>query len=131
MDAPTVTLGKHTATLVAPSPMAALAINRTREELEAADVSLYWSLCAAALYLCWPEDVTWPTRPRPRPWKIGARIEDYGAGVFNALCTRDGLPMDVLFTEGPKAFAWAVGHCLTAAEVEAASDFSEPRAEAG
>jgi len=124
VDAPKVTLGKTTETLVVPSPLAAVVLARDQKDLEA-DEGLFLALGAQALVECWPHDRAWPCQPRPRLWRPGIRPEDLGRDVFDALC-RSGLPVSVVGRAAGVAYYWANRAILTEAEVSAAREPSGP-----
>lgn len=128
MDAPTITLGDCSATLIEPSPLAALALARSPEQLRSDDTAVTIALMAAALVMCWPQDRTWPARPRPRPWRAGTPIVSYGHEVYDALrmATKGAVAWADLTAALRQAHEWAASHLLTEAEVQAARDFSEP-----
>lgn len=127
MDAPTITLGGHTATLIEPSPLAALALARDEKQAETDDPAVTVSLMAAALAITWPQSVTWPSRPRPRPWRAGVPVVVYGAEVYDAIraATKSTVPFRDLMAAMRQAYTWALSHLLTESEVQAAEDFSE------
>lgn len=123
MTPPEVTILSATATLIEPSPIAALALARDSD-----DAAVNVALAAAALRMCWPSGVAWPVRPLPREWRPGQDIVRYGAGVYDALRagTKGVVPFADLLAVLREAHAWAGGSLLTQAEVDAAADFSEP-----
>ena len=122
MNAPTLTIGQQTATLVQPSVLGALALHRTRDQL-GDDSALWLALCAAAIFMCWPKDARWPARKRPGAWRPGVRIEQYGYEIFEDLAAVETLP--VLIEAGAQAYRWAQTCRLTATEVQEAEVFSE------
>jgi len=65
MDAPKITMGRNSATLREPSPLLALSLGRTREQLDASGDGEILALGAAALFACWPDDRAWPAKLRP------------------------------------------------------------------
>lgn len=124
MEAPTITLRKYPATLVRPSALAALALCRSEDQLATDGHEVGIALGAAALRICWPEDVVWPC-PRPVPWQIGVKMERYGRDVFDGLCDA-GLDALELMRHCQTAYAFAVSSRIKPSEVKEAADFSEP-----
>lgn len=131
MDAPHVTLRANcSATLERPSTLATIALSREREALRANGNTLLIALGAAALYLSWPINRAWPTRPRPRPWRVGQDIESWGHGLFDQLADAGvslgaGDDGDGLIHACGVAYDWAARSLLREGEVEAAANFSE------
>jgi hypothetical protein len=130
MDAPTITIGAITTTLIEPSPLAVMALIRQPQELEVMGLGGVLALSAAALAVSWPRGVAWPTRSPPRPWRPGTRIEDYGHSIYDDLRagTKGMVPMRDLHAALVAAKEWCESTLLTEAEVQAAQDFSEPPA---
>ena len=124
MTPPEVTILSATATLIAPSPIAALALARDSD-----DAAVNVALAAAALRMCWPEDVAWPAKKRPRLWVIGTPLARYGHPIFDALCQVDGVRATGVVSAGIEAYNWAVINGLSEGEVKAAEDFSEAPAQ--
>jgi len=123
MEAPTVTIGKITATLIRPSPLAALACARSTVQAESMQFAEALALGAGALACCWPPDVAWPVRQRPRPWKASQSMVDYGHGVFDALA--EVVDLGELLRAGGTAAQWAGSSLLREREVVEAAGFSE------
>lgn len=123
MDAPTITLGKHTETLVPPSATAAFAVHpEPGRELSSVQVLC---LCCAALAICWPPERKWPAPKRPRPWDVRKDVLQYGSEVYDGLVAA-GYPLSEIASAAQVAQRWSVGdHLLTEEEVQAAVDFSE------
>ena len=140
MDAPTITLGGFKATLRRPSPLLALALVRSGEEMAAAEPAETYALGAAALFACWPPDVTWPAPLRPQPWHAGERVPEHGRIIFDGLLLA-GVPLHPLLGsvakpaagDAPEAPAvlgilaaahqWATSTILAQWEVDGAKDF--------
>jgi hypothetical protein len=122
MDAPTITLGEHTAQLQPPGALAALALSRDQAVL--ADDAVVVALGAAALFICWPADTAWPSRPRPRAWRVGQKMEALGHQVFDALVA-SGVSIPAAIEAGAAAYGWALQGLLSEEEVQAAENFSE------
>mgnify|MGYP000102426641 FL=1 len=149
MDAPVIELGKHPVTLAKPRAIAAYAVQsrpsignmlamwtkhgpdeegEERElppELLAAmqDPDCTATRCAA-LAICWPKGKAWPTKKRPRPWKMRQPIEEYGAEVFDNLLDGGILPGKVITASWP-ALWWTLSSLPTAEDRKGARDFSE------
>lgn len=88
------------------------------------------ALGAAVLALSWPESAAWPTRSRPRPWKLTAPLLDYGASVLDDLSEHLGL--DEAARLAQEGLWWGLGARVTEEEVAAAEGFSEaPAADTG
>ncbi len=121
MDAPVVRLGKHEAKLVHPSPLMAVALLRTKEEVQVMDAGEMWALGAAALYACWPKDVTWPVQPRPRPWTPAKKAVVYGHEIFDQLAAEYNVR--TLFPVLTAALTWASLSVVTEEEVAGAENF--------
>lgn len=129
MDAPIVTISGHPVTLGKPRPLAALALGRSREELEAAPPALMLALGAAALWVSWPPDRAWPVRVPPQPWKASQPIEEMGHAIFDSL--GEMIPAVPLMHACMDAYRWATSHVLTEPEVAAAEGFSPPPGQGG
>ena len=125
--APTVTLGKHAATLEEPSALLSEALGRTKAEIERDGKAMTLAFGAAALYGSWPESVSWPVRPRPKPWRPGLNVAEYGQNIYDALrkATRATTSRAVLNNACIDAHNWAVECGMDAAEIREARDFSE------
>ena len=125
MDAPTITLGGIEATLTEPSPILVYALaGASPGSMDAETLEQRLALGCAALHGCWPKGVTWPTRPPPRPWRIGRPVMEYGAEVFDAL-VRSGLDVPALADAGMQARLWGITTVATEeqmAEVEGNSE---------
>ena len=149
MDAPTITLGKHPTTLVKPRAIAAYAVQsqpsvgllldawaKYAPEGDDEDRELHPKLLnamqdtdctatrCAALAVCWPSEKAWPSRKRPRPWKVRQPIDEYGAEVFDNLIGGGISPGDVI-TESWSALWWTLASVTSHNDVKAARDFSE------
>jgi len=145
MGAPTIEIGKHPVTLIAPRSIAAYAVQarpsvvrmlalfgehpptedeEIHPELMAAmqDADCTATRCAA-LALCWPPTAAWPVKRRPRPWKLRQPIEEYGAEVFDGLVAGGISPGAVIAASWP-ALWWLLSTITTSADVTAAEDFS-------
>jgi hypothetical protein len=81
------------------------------------------ALGAAVLALSWPDDAAWPTRSRPRPWRLTDPLLDYGSRIFDDL--GDVLGLDEAARISQDGFWWGLGARLTEEEVSAAEGFSE------
>jgi len=128
--APTINLGREVV-LIEPPSLFALAASRTEGEKKAQGMSGDLAYGAAALRMCWPDKVAWPVLHRPRPWRIGQSVADYGNAIWEEL--RKGLRETVSFQDQRdacyEALVYALGSLLTQAEVDAARDFSEAQEE--
>lgn len=122
MDAPTVTIGRFPATLVPPSPLFAVAISKTREEIDALGEPGLWAHFAASLAACWPRDVTWPAPVPPRRWSPRVPVADYGHEIFDGLVQAGLSPVSII-KAGREAHNFAVG--TVNVEVSAAVGLSE------
>ena len=123
MDAPTVTLGSTEATLVRPRAIATIALTRDQAALDRGGSGLLCALGAAALFLTWPEDRVWPTKPRPRPWKPGQALEPWGGDLFDGL-VEAGVDMSDLIALCGEAYPWALCCRLSKEDVEVAGNSS-------
>lgn len=128
--APTINLGREVE-LRPPPSLFALAASRTPGEAKAQGMPGDLAYGAAALRMCWPDDAAWPVLHRPRPWRVGQSVADYGAEVWEELRTglRDRVPFGELRDACYAALAYGLGTLLTQAEVDAARDFSEGQEE--
>ena len=81
------------------------------------------ALGAAVLALSWPPSSAWPTRQRPRPWRVTEPLLDYGAAVLDDLAAGHGL--DEAARVAQDGFWWGLGVRVTEEEVAAAEGFSE------
>lgn len=128
---PLVRLGALTVQLVDPPSLLALSLGRTKEEVDAGGLAVTLALGAAALRGCWPESVSWPVKPRPRPWAIGQRPAVYGSEVWEALRagTKGRVPFPELQAACIAAHNYAVGSALTEQEVATIADFSAGQGE--
>lgn len=125
MEAPTVTVGSATATLVRAPMLGALAINIDPNGTDASNSAVRLAMGAAALRICWPEGVAWPVRPRPRNWDLGTDLKPWAAEVFEALYAKSDVPLSELAQTLEVARGWAAASALTEREVERAEDFSD------
>lgn len=129
VTAPTVTLGKHTETLVEPSPLLCDSLGRTGEDLAAMPQGELLAMFAVALHGAWPADKTWPARPRPAPWKPTDRIEVTGQAIYDGL-RRAKISASQIRAAGSAAYNFAIDLSnTTEQEVQALGDFSEAPAE--
>ena len=119
MEAPTITLGAVTATLLPCSPFTALAL--IPAEGEGAEVGI--AKACATIGLCWPTTGGWPAKTRPKPWVPGASLIIYGASVFDAL-SHAGHATSAILEAATKAYTWAVSALPSEQEVTAAEGFS-------
>jgi len=117
-------IGTHEVTLLPISPLAALALWRTPEQQAAEDVGCFYARAAAALALAWPPDRTWPAPVRPRPWRPGVKILDYGQEVFDDLI-RAKCSLDDVVEASTEALRSIGQSLITEQEVSAVEDFSE------
>jgi len=125
MDAPTVTIGTATATLVRAPMLAALAVNIDPNGPHAEDSGVRLAMGAAALRICWPDGVAWPVRPRPRAWKLGTDTMGWASEAFEGLYAGAGVPLKDLAQVLEEARAWAAASALSESEVKTAEDFSD------
>lgn len=122
MDAPKVTLRHITATLVRPSPLAALAIVPSEQEAKAMDRAEWAARATQALVECWPRDVAWPCLPVPSRWRPGQRVGDLGREAYDGLVL-SGLSVSEILTSIEHAIPWMSQSLLTQTEVQEARDF--------
>ena len=118
-----VTLGKITAVLVKPSPLAVVSMLRTKEQKEVMEGGEFYALGAAALAESWPKDLAWPVQPRPRPWRPGAKMLHHGQEVFDGLAN-GGVNFKELVDACVISLQWAETSIVTVGEVQQAEDFS-------
>lgn len=123
---PTVTIGRHTATLTRCSDLLAVTVARTPEEIDAMEPGQVLALGAAALAGCWPDSVTWPARLRPRPWDPSKRADRYGQEVFDGLCSA-GHPTVHVILACQAALGWAWSLIVSEQQVEEAVGNSSAR----
>ena len=128
--APVVTFDGRAETLIAPSHMFALAMARSEADVDAGGMAATYAYGAAALRMCWPESRAWPTRNRPREWRVGTRVVDYGAAIYETLRTetQGQTSLADLCEALIRAHNWAQSCLLSAEEVAAAVDFSGDQA---
>ena len=131
MDAPTIKIGHVEATLARVGISTTLALHIDSDDPRAADVGVRMALGAAALRMCWPEDVAWPARRRPRPLDPGGAVIAYGQKVLDDLYPASGMKLGDLAGELQKAREWVQTAGLSEADVQAARDFSEAPEPAG
>lgn len=124
--APKIQLGGMSVVLVRPSPLMAMSLLRSPEQLQTIEPAEMWGLAAAALFACWPADVKWPATPRPRPWRVGQRVLDQGQVVFDALVNA-GVQHSELLPALTVALTWAQEGAFPVS-LEQAKDFSSPPA---
>ena len=119
MDAPLITLGNASATLIEPSPIAVYGM------LDAAmtDLASRLAIGAAALRLSWPDDRAWPVKPRPVAWRPGQSMVEYGGTVFDGL-HRGDVDRGMLSGACVAALNWCMSSIVTEAEVAQAEGFS-------
>ena len=115
----TITLGGHTADLVQAGYMARLALSDLLSECQ--DFHTRAAVGAAALRICWPEDVAWPGTRRPVTWTIRTHILDYGAECYESL---GGLPEADLFPALFDGLTFALGASMSEEAVRSAEGFS-------
>jgi len=125
MDAPTVTIGAVEATLERGTMLAAISLNIDPDGPHARDSAVALAMGAAALRICWPESVAWPTRKRPRAWQLGASMMDYGAPIFEDLYAGVDMDFAALIQGLTTAREWAAASVVRESEVKAAEDFSD------
>ena len=65
----------------------------------------------------------WPTRQRPRPWRVTEPLLDYGSAVLDDLAAGHGL--DEAARVAQDGFWWGLGVRVTEEEGTAAEGFSE------
>lgn len=120
MDAPTIRIGSAAATLEVPGDLVCLALSVAGD-----DIAEQVALNAAALAVCWPANVAWPTRNRPRAWRVGQDLRAFGAAVYDDLRrdTRATVPLAELQGALREARGWVMRNLLTEDEVKAAEDF--------
>ena len=129
MDAPVVVLAGVRAELQAPSPLLALALNRSKEEIEAMEMAELWALASIALLECWPLTSAWPILNRPRRWRIGENVAERGREVFDGLVSSGTVPTSALLGRPGEpgilasASAWATSCFLAKWEIDGARDF--------
>ena len=129
MEAPAITLGDlKPATLVEPSPLAALAVMIGDDERKASDSTIHAAYGAAALFMCWPETHAWPTKPRPRPWAVSIPAKDYGHAIFDSLARARIMPFNDLIVICMDALNFATSTVLSEAEVQEAGKSSGAQA---
>jgi hypothetical protein len=128
--APTINLGREVE-LQEPPSLFALAVSRTPGEQAAQGMAGDLAHGAAALRMCWPDKAAWPVLQRPRAWRIGQPVAEYGAEAWEGLRagTRDTVAFGDLRDACYRALAFSLGSLLTQAEVDAARDFSEGQEE--
>jgi len=124
MDAPTIEINGCSATLARPSTFTALALARGPEAIATMQHAEIFALQATALAVCWPPDRKWPGRLRPRVWTASAKIDEYGAAIFDDLIA-GGVELAEALQAGVEAYQWAMSSLPVGKEVEQAEDFSE------
>ena len=127
---PTVTLGGATVQLVSPSPMMALCLLLSEEDVRAG-LGAIVPKSAGALRACWPTGtreavgVSWPGGPLPRLLAVGREdVYEWGAAIFDGL-VRGGVDYAEVLLAGRTARELCGAALPSAAEVKAAEDFSE------
>ena len=122
--APTVTVGDVSVTLQEPSLLFTMT-GYKRPADGAPDTAAVLAYQAAALRMCWPDNVTWPAKPRPREWFPGQDVLRYGGEVYDGIrrATRGKVSIFALHEAMREAEAWAVRSGMTEAEVQEASRF--------
>ena len=123
MDAPDITLGSASATLVRPRAIASIALTRTQADMDKGGSGLLCALGAAALFLTWPADRTWPAKPRPRLWQPGQPLAPWGGDLFDGLVDA-GVGMDDLIPICGQAYTWALSSRLSQEDVDTAGNSS-------
>jgi hypothetical protein len=80
---------------------------------------------AAALFMCWPEKVTWAAKPRPKAWYPGVDVLRYGGVVYENLRQATKGEVSVYDLNGAchEAEAWAYRSGMTQAELDEAKRF--------
>lgn len=128
---PTVTIGALTVTLVEPPCLFALALGRSKEQIDADGLAGTLTMGAAALRMCWPADTTWPVRIRPPEWRPGVSLYQYGSDIFEALrkATKGTVRLSALRAAFVAAHNFAVGTALTQDEIEDLQGFSDGQGE--
>lgn len=128
MEAPSVTLGDCTTTLAPCDVLDALDFNLDDESKLGQTKSVQMAMGAGLLAICWPAEVAWPARKRPRPWSLmqgKLTAVEYGREVFKGLLNA-GIPLQQVGKACGSARNWAPLSALPSeAEVKAAQDFSE------
>ena len=128
----TVNLGGGDVALVDPPSMFAMsAAGRSREDVERASAAEHIAYGAASLRMCWPGNVAWPCKPRPRPWAVGQDVMQYGAEVCEGLrkATKGTVHRGDLSRACDVALRHAVLSDMTMEELKAAEDFSASQEE--
>ena len=124
--APVVVFGGREITLGDPPSLASIAINRTPQQID--DGGFAMSLCygAAALFISWPKNTTWPVRPPPRRWVPGVNMAEYGYDVYEGLraATKGEIARVDLNNYCIEAHNWVLESGLDRSEVEEARGFS-------
>jgi len=80
---------------------------------------------AAALRLCWPSGVTWPTQIPPGPLRLGERLADWGEAVLEGLVGAGLDPAAVISPAGAIAVDLCRSRIIKRAAVDAAVGNSE------
>lgn len=121
MQPPTVHVGPWPATLQPPSVAKCFELHAAWSRWQAdpgiGDGYLI-AVQAAALRLCWPSGVTWPTQIPPGPLRLGERLADWGEAVLEGLV---GAGLDPAAVVSP-AGAVAVELCRSRLPRKAAVD---------
>jgi len=125
--APVVDLTGFGVELVPPPDMLVTAMGRTEAEIEVGGFSVTLCFGAAALLMCWPKDKTWPAKLRPRPWRPGQDLTDYGYRVWEDLrtATRDRCDRIALQDICIEAHNWAFASGRTDLDIKRARDFTK------
>lgn len=137
MAPPEITIGRHTVTLEEPSPLFSYSLGLTRLDAERikdsgqSGVAKLLAHGAAALLMSWPGSMTFPVRPKPKAWRPGIDVVEYGDGVYTALrrATRSTVRLRDLNSACFAAREWAATCVLAEAEIRAAQDFTEAAGE--
>lgn len=128
---PTIKLGDLTCELVEPPSLFALACSRPKSQREVGGRAEDLAYGAAALRMCWPPKRAWPAKVRPRDWRTGLPMGQYGADIWEDLrrATKGSVPFSELQNVCLEALGWALTSALTDAEVREAEGFSEGQEE--
>jgi hypothetical protein len=118
----TVEVNGHRITLRKLGATAQVAVASAQQRVGGEPVAVL-ALGAAVLALSWPEGAAWPTRSRPRPWRLTDPLLDYGGRIFDDL--GDALGLDEAARISQEGFWWGLGARVTEDEVVAAEGFLE------
>ena len=121
MDAPEITIGKVTATLVRPRPSVALLTGWIGGPI-ISNPGLWYGNAGCLLRECWPESVAWPVAARPVRWKAPAVPAVYGLEIIDGLASE--IPYETWARYLEIVYEWAQSTVLRAEDVKAAAPFS-------